>query len=64
MIGYYGNCLGFDFWMNIVYVNIFNFLFYMMDVNVFIVFVFGGGVYRKFFWGLLGCLIYGFRVNE
>ncbi|MCQ2981105.1 outer membrane beta-barrel protein HofF, partial [Helicobacter pylori] len=64
MIGYHGNRLGFDFWTNTVYANTLNSLSYMMDANAFTVFAFGGGVHRKFLWGLLGRLTYGPRANE
>ncbi|CRF46426.1 outer membrane family protein [Helicobacter heilmannii] len=64
MIGYHGNRLGFDFWDNTVYANTINSLSYMMDSNAFTAFLFGGGVYKKWLWGLIGRLTYGPRADE
>ncbi len=60
-IGWYGNPIPINIRNNSVYVGVFSNIF---APNSFSGYVFGGGVYRRFLWGILGRYTHSTRANE
>ncbi|WP_104728015.1 outer membrane family protein [Helicobacter felis] len=60
-IGWYGAPIGIDYRDNSVYGGLID---NMVSPNAVTGFIFGGGVYKKLYWGLLGKLTFSPRANE
>lgn len=60
-LGWYGNPIGIDYRDASVYGGLMD---NMLSPDAITGFIFGGGVYRKFHWGLLGKLTFSPRANE
>ncbi|TSA83784.1 outer membrane family protein [Helicobacter mehlei] len=60
-MGWYGNPIGIDYRDASIYGGLMD---NMLSPDAITGFIFGGGVYRKFFWGMLGKLTFSPRANE